>query len=170
MAAAVAVCAAAAPTLLTRHTSYCAAPCLPADAHTLCAPPSIRPAGRKGELQSRILQFFGELDPASSATLGRSFSARGPQQQWKIEQAGALRGGDCCCGGIWLFVAQLLPPWVPVGLLQVLPQPVSRPVWQLLPRPPHLLLPVACCSCHNHVLSVLHTLLQPGWCKTLIGA
>lgn len=50
-------------------------------------------AGRKGELQSRILLYLGELDPASSAVLGRSFSARAPQQQWKIEQAGALDGG-----------------------------------------------------------------------------
>lgn len=73
-----------------------AALCVPIEglrcaAHCSCmGPPACHSCvpGRKGELQGRILQFFGELDSASAAALGRSAAAvRPPQQQWKLEQA-----------------------------------------------------------------------------------
>lgn len=59
--------------------------CLPA-----CVLPFLLP-GRKNELQTRILAYLGELDPASLAAtvaLGRSVP-QAPRDQWRMEQAGA---------------------------------------------------------------------------------
>lgn len=72
--------------------------------------PAPRP-GRKGELQTRILAYLGELDPSSqaaTAALGRSVP-RAPRDQWRMEQAGAhapagmppTPTGDPACRSGW---------------------------------------------------------------------